>query len=129
MLTRSLTQEWQTAGYIPMDLELTLFLSRHARTPLQWDILAFFALNPHTRDTAAALAERLGRQTPAVARELEDMALLGILEKQADASMAVYGLRREPGIMRLMERLRRHLETMGKPSRPGRSDLSAPSRM
>lgn len=128
-MTHPITQEWQAAGYIQMDLELTLFLSRHARTPLQWDILTFFALNPHTRDTSAALAERLGRQAPAVARELEDMALLGILEKQADASLIVYGLRRDPGILRLMERLRRHLETMGTPSRPGRGDLSVPSRM
>lgn len=126
-MTHPLTQEWQAAGYIQMDLELTLFLSQHARTPLQWDILAFFASNPHTRDTAIALAERLGRQASAVTRELEDMALLGILEKHTDGDLVVYGLRRDTALLRLMERLRQHLETAARPGRAGRADLSAPS--
>lgn len=128
-MTHPLTQEWQAAGYIQMDLELTLFLSRHARTPLQWDILTFFALNPHTRDTATALAERLGRQYAALARELEDMALLGILEKHTDGDLVAYGLRRDTALLRLMERLRRHLETAARPARPSRADLSTPSGM
>lgn len=114
MVRCSLAEEWRNAGYVEIDLELSLFLSRHGRTPLQWDILAFFALNPHARDTVSALAERLGRHYSAVARELEDMALLGILERYVRDDLVVYGLRRDPGLLGIMERLRRHLESAGK---------------
>ncbi|MGQ9667725.1 MAG: hypothetical protein ACUVWB_10460 [Anaerolineae bacterium] len=110
----SLAEEWRTAGYVEIDLELSLFLDRHGRTPLQRDILTFFALNPHARDPASALAERLGRQYSAVARELDDMALLGVLEKYVRDNLVVYGLRRDPALLKIMERLRRHLEIAGK---------------
>ncbi len=111
-------EEWPPAGYVEMDLELSLFLSRHARSPLQWDILSFFAANPHTRDTASALVERLGRQNGAVRRELEDFVLLGILSKDEQGGPAIYRLRRDPALQGLMERLRRHLGAAGKPARP-----------
>ena len=83
-------QIWRERGYAAIDLDLLEFVSRYAGTPIKWDIITFFAENPYSRDVASNIAGRIGRSESVVFRELEDLVLLGLLEKSWLADSYVY---------------------------------------
>jgi hypothetical protein len=75
-----------------VNVALLAFVERYAGTPIKWDIVALFAENPGLRDDAAHIAARLGRAAAPVARELDDLTLLGLLDVTRPAARSVYYL-------------------------------------
>jgi len=105
-------------GYIEVDLMLLEFMTRYADTPIKWDIVTFFAANPFSRDVARNLAGRIGRRETAVARELEDLALLGLLQRSRLGDTTVYYLSEKPELREMLTRFdaaSRHAEETGRP--------------
>jgi len=82
-------------------------VQRYANTLIKWDIVTLFGENPHISDAAANLARRLGRAEPAVARELEDLALLGLLRRTRLPGGAVYRLAEDPELRQSLARFAR----------------------
>ena len=95
------------SGYAEVDLALVEFLARYTGTPVKWDLASFFALNPGVRDSAAGLATRVGRSEMVVRRELDDLALLGLLRR---GQAAVYSLGNDPRVREGLGRFRAALE-------------------
>lgn len=93
-------------GYTPVDLQLLRFVTRYAGTPIKWDIVTFFAENPYSRDVARNIAGRIGRLEGSILRELEDLALLGLLRRTRLAGDWVYGVSDAGGHERSLERFR-----------------------
>ena len=89
----------QAAGRI--DLELLAFLERYANGLIKWDIVTFFARNPNTHDTAENIARYLGRSPQAVAPELADLALLGLLHRFRRGERVIYQLTSDPKLREL----------------------------
>lgn len=61
--------------------EVTLFVERHVRSLLAWDILVFFHRNPDAVLDAAGLASRLGRRVEEVEPEIESLCDGRILQR------------------------------------------------
>lgn len=91
-------------GEFEVDVELLAFAYRYATGPVKWDILLFFGENPYTRDTAEAIARRIGRRPSAVLRELFDLSLMGVLERQRLNGTVVFGLSRSPKMRQTLQR-------------------------
>ena len=89
---------------VEIDVALLEFMQRYANTLLKWDIVTLFGENPHIRDVAANIAMRLSRSQPAVARELEDLMLLGLLRRARLPSGAVYQLTDDPELRQNLAR-------------------------
>ncbi|MGQ9585231.1 MAG: hypothetical protein ACUVXG_07515 [Anaerolineae bacterium] len=87
-----------------IDVELLAFAHRYATGPVKWDILVFFGENPYNRDTAESIARRIGRHAWTVARELHDLSLMGVLERQRVNGSVVFALTRSPRIRRTLRR-------------------------
>ncbi len=75
-----------------IDIALLAFLNRCVNSPVKWDIVVFFGQNPYTRDTAAGVAQRIGRSPRVVLPELRDLVLLGVLEQTDLNGEIVYHL-------------------------------------
>ncbi len=107
-----MTRPETPAGQVfEIDLALLEFASRFGGTPLKRDLLALFGENPHLNDTAEAIARLLARAPAGVARELEDLRLLGLLRRVALPRGAAYRLTDDPdlraGLKRFLENYRR----------------------
>ena len=80
------SDDFSTWSWSLMPSSVTLKLEAEARLTLVGvppnmsvkTITPFFGENPHTREFARNIASRLSRAEPAVARELEDLMLLGV---------------------------------------------------
>jgi hypothetical protein len=83
-------RELRERGYAVIDLDLVECVTRYAGTPIKWDIVTFFAENPYSRDVASHIAGRIGRSEGVVFRELEDLVLLGFLQKSRLGDACVY---------------------------------------
>ncbi len=86
------------------DIELLAFIERLGRSLLKLDLLRFFSRNPHFRDTSAGIALRVGREKEAVAMELYDLYLLGILEREEIDNSCIYYLNPEESTRELLAR-------------------------
>ena len=75
-----------------VDIALLAFAQRYANTTLRRDIVILFGENPYLRDGSAGIARRLGRSPHPVARELEDLRLLGLLQRSRLSPDMVYWL-------------------------------------
>jgi hypothetical protein len=91
-----------------IDLALLEFAQRYANTSLKRDIVALFAENPHVSDEAGAIARRLARAQAPVARELEDLRLLGLLRRMALPLGAAYRLTDDPDMRAALLHFREH---------------------
>ncbi len=75
-----------------VDLEVLAFIERLGHSLLKLDLIKFFAHNPNLMDTSSGIALRVGRGKEAVAFELYDLFLLGILEREKLNDAYVYYL-------------------------------------
>jgi len=91
-----------------IDLALLEFAQRYANTSLKRDIVALFAENPHISDEAGAIARRLARSQAPVARELEDLRLLGLLRRIDLPLGAAYRLTDDPDLRAALLHFREH---------------------
>ena len=80
------------AESLEIDVAMIEFVERYARTPIKWDIVAFFAENPYTRDTPTQIAGRIGRTVVGVSRDLDDLVLLGLLRRVRVEDEMIYQL-------------------------------------
>lgn len=75
-----------------IDVELLAFVGRYATGLLKWDIITFFARNPHTHDTATSIARFIGRNPQAVMLSLGDLVILGLLRQTRVNGQIIYHL-------------------------------------
>src|SRR5574337_122300 len=78
-----------------------------------WDLLVFFGQNPSTKANARGIARRIGRQTQAVEKELDDLVYLGILKAHANGKGLRYRLAPVAGTQRAVTRFARFLIEAG----------------
>ncbi len=57
------------------------------------EILSFFLANPHTRGTVKGLSSRLFMNCEMVARVMEDLIEVGIIEKGGNNEQSIYKLK------------------------------------
>lgn len=57
------------------------------------EILSFFRANPHTRDTLKGFSLRLFMDYQIVAKVMEELVELGIIEKSGHAEKSIYRLK------------------------------------
>ena len=88
-----------------VDIELLTFVERYATNLARWDVLIFFGRNPATCDDASGIAKRIGRRPQSLAKELDDLALLGVLRSRANGNGTTYRLARVPSTRRAVVRL------------------------
>lgn len=89
---------------VEIDIDLIAFLARYAGSPVKRDILLFFGHNPYSQDTAKNIALRIGRNASIVLRELEDLVLLGVLQRRSLNREGVYQLSDNPHLRRILPR-------------------------
>ncbi|NLE76161.1 MAG: helix-turn-helix domain-containing protein [Chloroflexi bacterium] len=94
-----------------IDVELLSFVHRYASGPLKWDLLLFFGQNTYTRDTAEAIARRIGRRPQTVARELQDLAIMGVVQAHRLSGSAVFALAPSPKLRDTLSRFVAHTQT------------------
>jgi hypothetical protein len=75
-----------------MDPEVLEFLKTTVNTFIKWDLVLFFYENPNTTDTTDNIARYIGRDAEAIEEELNDLAEVGVLERQAAGKLTVYSL-------------------------------------
>ncbi len=92
-----------------IDVELLAFMERYATNLARWDVLVYFGENPSVRDTARGIARTVGRRTPIVQKELEDLTYLGILRARANGHGMQYALGRAPKTRRTIVRFAQRL--------------------
>ncbi|MCS7287101.1 MAG: hypothetical protein RMK30_00865 [Anaerolineae bacterium] len=87
-----------------VDFEVLAFIERLGCSLLKLDLLKFFNRNPNIRDTSLGIALRVGREKEAVALELYDLHLLGIVEREEFDNTYVYYLNPDKGLRELLAR-------------------------
>mgnify|MGYP000042569308 CR=1 FL=1 len=87
-----------------VDIPLLEFAQRYANTPLKRELVLLFGANPHIRDDSAGIARQLGRSVGPVARELEDLTLLGFLQRTRLPAGAAYQLTADVELRRSLAR-------------------------
>ncbi len=90
-----------------IDVELLTFVERYATNLARWDVLLYFGQNPTRSDDVDEIARCVGRFPPAVKKELDDLAYLGVLRMQANGKGHLYALTRAPNMRRTVLRLAR----------------------
>ena len=93
-----------------IDIELLAFIERYATNLARWDVLLYFGRNPATRDNAFGIAKQLGRRPQSLAKELADLAYLGVLHAHENGKGMVYQLARVPTTRRAVIRLAQHFD-------------------
>lgn len=88
-----------------VDIELLTFIERYATNLARWDVLLFFGRNPAISDSVSGIAKRIGRRPQSLAKELDDLALLGVLRSHANGDGITYQLARVPSTRRAVVRL------------------------
>lgn len=91
-----------------IDVELLTFVERYATNLARWDLLLYFGQNPTKSDGVDEIAKCVGRFPPAVQKELDDLAYLGILRMRANGKGKLYALTRARHMRRTVLRLARH---------------------
>ncbi len=93
-----------------IDLELLTFIERYATNLVRWDLLLYFGRHPSACDSASTIAKRVGRKTHSVQKELDDLALLGVLRMHANGEGIQYRLTRALPMRRAIIRLARYFD-------------------
>jgi len=91
-------------GEFEVDVELLAFAHRYATSPVKRDILIFFGENQHGWDTADGIARRIGWHTGTVARDLSDLARMGVLKRARLDRSSVFLLSHSPRICSVLSR-------------------------
>ena len=113
-------------GREALDLDLLTFIRRFANGELRWHIVACLALNPDAWLEARELASRLGRRYTLIEAELEDLALLGLLEVEDAGGKPRYRARRDPTLRQMLQRFRSQLIEERDPTLCSPEDSGAP---
>ena len=73
------------------------FINTYVNSFAKWDLLIFFAEHDDVEEGAASLSKHLARSQAEIARALEDLAAVGILEAVADRDLGgdLYRLTRD----------------------------------
>ncbi len=93
-----------------IDLELLTFIERYATNLVRWDLLLYFGRHPSACDNAGGIAQRVGRNTDSVQKELDDLALLGVLRMHANGKGIEYRLTRALTLRRAVVRLAHYFD-------------------
>lgn len=88
------------------DLAMLAFIRCYADTPLRWEIIAYFAQHPEEPVTCHQVAEGVRRSARLVQVDLDDLVLLGLLERRKSPSGSQYALTDDPLLRRQMARFR-----------------------
>lgn len=88
------------------DLAMLTFIRRYADTPLRWGIIAYFAQHPEEPLTCHQVAQGVRRPTRLVQVDLDDLVLLGLLERRRSPSGSQYALTDDPLLRCQMTRFR-----------------------
>ena len=75
-----------------MDPEVLEFLKTAVNTFIKWDLVIFFYENPNTNDTADNIARYIGRDASVIETELEELAVVGVLQRQPTGQLLVVSL-------------------------------------
>jgi DNA-binding MarR family transcriptional regulator len=92
-----------------IDVELYAFIERYATNLPRWDLLLFFGQNPTLSSDVVDIAERVGRTTNTVQKELDNLTYLGILQADRSVRRTHYTLSRSLSIRRAVLRMAREL--------------------
>ncbi|GAB4314250.1 MAG: hypothetical protein Kow00117_06610 [Phototrophicales bacterium] len=87
-----------------MDDAILTFLQEKVNSFVKWDLIRFFHDNPHTKDTAENIARYTGRDKIAVAHELDELVLNGVLKAEMITNYRVYCLVDDIQTRQLIER-------------------------
>ncbi len=78
--------------YLEMDPELWDFLERYVDSFVKVDLLHFFHTHPHSVDTVETIAHATGRDETTLQRELDDLAISGLLRRMQMGELTLYAL-------------------------------------
>jgi hypothetical protein len=88
------------------DLAMLTFIRRYADTPLRWEIIAYFAQHPEEPLTSQQVAQGVRRSIRLVQIDLDDLVLLGLLERRRSPLGSQYTLADDPLLRYQMARFR-----------------------
>ncbi len=88
------------------DLAMLTFIRRYADTPLRWEIIVFFARHPEESVTSHQVAQGVRRSARLVQIDLDDLVLLGLLERRRSSLGSQYTLTADPVLRAQMIRFR-----------------------
>ncbi|MBI5567158.1 MAG: hypothetical protein HY870_19830 [Chloroflexi bacterium] len=81
-----------------MDPEVLEFLKTAVNTFIKWDLVIFFYENPNTNDTADNIARYIGRDANVIMSELDELATVGVVQRQITGQLLVYSLTDDPQV-------------------------------
>jgi len=86
-----------------MPADLLDFVKTKVNSFIKWDLIRFFYENPNTIDTAENIAKYAGRHLSAVAPELEDLEVSGIMDRKIIGDQVVYSLTQDHDMRNLVD--------------------------
>ncbi len=87
-----------------MPADLLDFVKTKVNSFIKWDLIRFFYENPNTIDTAENIAKYAGRHLSAVAPELEDLEVSGIMDRKIIGDQVVYSLTQDYDMRNLVDK-------------------------
>ncbi len=87
-----------------MPADLLDFVKTKVNSFIKWDLIRFFYENPNTIDTAENIAKYAGRHLSAVAPELEDLEVSGIMDRKIIGDQVVYSLTQDYDMRSLVDK-------------------------
>jgi len=87
-----------------MPADLLDFVKTKVNSFIKWDLIRFFYENPNTIDTAENIAKYAGRHLSAVAPELEDLEVSGIMDRKLIGDQVVYSLTQDYDMRELVDK-------------------------
>jgi hypothetical protein len=88
-----------------MDPRVLAFIKEHISSFTRWDVIRFLHENPNTEDTAENLARFVGRASPVIVGETQEMAEEGILEADTTTGQTIYRLTTDAQLRELIDNL------------------------
>lgn len=80
------------------------FLHEQVNTFVKWDLVRFFHDNPHTAETAAQIAQFIGRDVSDIQDELDELVEAGLLHVKHVSRLSIYRLSTDEATRRLVKR-------------------------
>jgi hypothetical protein len=81
-----------------MNPEVLEFLKTTVNTFIKWDLVIFFYKNPNTADTADNIARYIGRDAGLIEGELDELTIVGVLQRRLTGPLRVYSLTADPQV-------------------------------
>lgn len=88
-----------------IDVQVLTLIERYATNLARWDLLLFFGRNPVAQDNASGIARQIGRRPQSIAKELDDLTYLGVLDARQNGNGLEYQLTRVSTLRRTVMRL------------------------